>query len=327
VNEVAGIHRDVLDQHLQLGDALWRFESAAVPALDSPGGLVVCGMGGSAIGGDLAAAVIGARALRPLRTVRDYALPAGIGPETLVLAASYSGNTEETLACFEAAGDAGAPRVALTTGGKLGEAARDGGVPVVGVPSGMQPRAAVVYMVVGVLGCAAACGVAPSLRDEVEGAAGLLRRLGDDESRARELAAALQGQVPVIFGGGATAPVALRWKTQVNENAKRPAFAAVLPEADHNEICAWERPGDLAAVFLEEPGQDARLGARVDATAEIVGAAGAPVLRVEAQGETAFERVMSLVMLGDLVSLHLAQLDGTDPTPVEPIERLKARLA
>jgi glucose/mannose-6-phosphate isomerase len=326
MSELHGIHRDVLDQHLQVGDALWRFESAGVPVVDPPADLIVCGMGGSAIGGDLAAAILGERALRPLRTVRDYVLPAGLGPETLVLAASYSGNTEETLACFEAAGEAGAPRVALTTGGKLAEAAREGGVPVIGVPSGMQPRAAVVYMVVGALGCAAACGTAPSLHDEVEAGAELLRRLAEDESRARELAQALQGRIPVFFGGGATAPVASRWKTQVNENAKRPAFAAVLPEADHNEICAWERPGDLAAVFLEEAGRDPRLSVRIEATAEVVGAAGAPVHGVEAIGETPFERVMSLVMLGDLVSIHLALLDGIDPTPVAPIERLKERL-
>ena len=280
-----GIEQDVLDQHLQVGDALWRFESAGIPALDSGGGLIVCGMGGSAIGGDLAAGILGSRALRPLRTVRDYVLPPDVGPGTLVLAASYSGNTEETLTCFEAAGEAGAPRIALTTGGKLAEAARGAGVPVIGVPSGMQPRAAVVYMVVGALGCAAACGAAPSLRDEIEAASELLRRLAeaatDEDSHPRRLARALHGRIPVIYGAAGTAPVATRWKTQVNENAKRPAFAAALPEADHNEICGWERPGDLAAVFLEPPGSHPRLGLRIDATIEIIESAGAPVHRVE----------------------------------------------
>ena len=323
----SGLHRDVLDQHLQVGDALWRLESAAVPAIDPPADLVVCGMGGSAIGGDLAAAVVGDRALRTLRTVRGYALPPGVRPETMVLASSYSGETEETLACFEAAGRMGAPRVALTTGGRLAEHARAAGVPVIGAPAGMQPRAAVVYSVVGALGCAMACGAAPSLQDEVEAGAGLLRRQADEAAtRARELALALHGRTPVFYGAGATAPVAYRWKTQVNENAKRPAFAAVLPEADHNEICGWQRPGDLAAVLLEERGQDPRTARHVEATADAIEAAGAPVHLVDAVGETPFERVMSLVMLGDLVSIHLAVLDGTDPTPVEPIDRLKAAL-
>jgi glucose/mannose-6-phosphate isomerase len=322
----SGIHRDVLDQHLQVGDALWRFESAGVPTADPPADLMVCGMGGSAIGGDLAVAILGDRAVRSIRTLRGYSLPPGLGPDTLVLAASYSGDTEETLACFEAAGRAGARRVVLTTGGELAEAARQEGVPVIGVPSGMQPRAAVVYAAVGALGCAAASGAAPSLHGEIEAGAELLRRLAEDTSHPQQLALALRGRIPVFYGGGATAPVAYRWKTQVNENAKSPAFSAVLPEADHNEICGWERPGDLAAVFLEEPGQDPRLRRRVEATADLIEAAGVPVHRLTATGETAFERVMSLVMLGDLVSIYLAVLDGVDPTPVTPIERLKERL-
>ena len=323
----SGLHRDVLDQHLQVGDALWRFESAGVPSVEAAGGLVVCGVGGSAVGGDLAAGVLGERALRPLETVRGFALPPNVGPETLVLAASYSGNTEETLACFQAAGDAGAPRVALTTGGSLAEAARAAGVPVMGVPAGMQPRAAVVYSVVGALGCATACGAGPPLREEIEGGAALLRRLADEGSRPKELALALHGRIPVFYGGGATAPVAARWKTQVNENAKAPAFSGALPEAAHNEICAWERAEGFTAVFLEEPSQPPRIHRRIEAMAEIVAEAGAPVERVQAAGETPFERVMSLVMMGDLVSIHLAVLDGLDPQPIEAIDRLKARLS
>jgi glucose/mannose-6-phosphate isomerase len=326
----SALHQDVLDQHLQVGDALWRVESAAVPAVDPPADLLVCGMGGSAIGGDLAAAVIGDRALRPLRTIRDYVLPPGVGPQTLVLASSYSGNTEETLACFEAAGEAGAPRVALTTGGKLAEAARSAGVPVIGVPSGMQPRAAVVYSVVGALACASACGAAPSIRDEIEAGSELLRRLAEgaseEGSHPKELALALRGRTPVFYGAGATAPVAYRWKTQVNENAKRPAFAATLPEADHNEVCGWERPGDLAAVMLEEPGQGARLRRHVEVSAEIVAASGAPVHRAKGVGESSFEHVMSLVQLGDLVSIYLAVLEGTDPTPATALDRVKQQL-
>ena len=154
---------DVLAQPHQIGDALWRIDAAGIAPLDTPGGLVVCGMGGSAIGGDLAAAAIGARARRPLRTVRGYDLGPGVGPDTLVLCASYSGSTEETLACFDAAGEAGAPRVALTTGGPLAERARTAGVPVAGIPSGMQPRAAVVYMTIGALECAAVVRWAPSV--------------------------------------------------------------------------------------------------------------------------------------------------------------------
>ena len=139
----AGMLGEVLAQPLQLGDALWRAESAGIRPRDLPGGLVVCGMGGSAIGGDLALAALGDRATRPITVVRGYALESWIPPESLVLCASYSGDTEETLACFEAAGAAGTQRVVLTTGGALAELARAEGVPVIGVPAGMQPRAAV----------------------------------------------------------------------------------------------------------------------------------------------------------------------------------------
>jgi glucose/mannose-6-phosphate isomerase len=318
---------DILAQPHQLGDALWRAQSAGISRQDRPGGLIVCGMGGSAIGGDLAVAAIGDRATRPITTVRGYALESWTGPDSLVLCASYSGNTEETLACFEAAGAAGAGRVALTTGGQLAELARADGVPVIGVPAGMQPRAAVIYMIVGVLECAGLCGAAPGLHAEVDTAAELLATI--TPSDAEPLAEALHGTVPVIHGAGPTTAVARRWKTQINENAEAAAFFSELPEANHNEICAWER-GRAAAlfsgVFLEDPDQHPRVHRRLELTAAEVERAGAPVLRVPARGESRLERVLSLVMLGDLVSVRLAELDGIDPTPVAAIERFKAEL-
>jgi glucose/mannose-6-phosphate isomerase len=330
VSDPDGMLEDVLAQPHQLGDALWRAQSAGIPKQDRPGGLIVCGMGGSAIGGDLAAAALGDRATRPITTVRGYALESWTGPDSLVLCASYSGNTEETLACFEAAGAAGAGRVALTTGGELADAARADGVPVIGVPAGMQPRAAVIYMIVGVLECAALCGAAPGLHSEVDTAAELLGTLASDTSEAKALAGRLQGTVPVIHGAGPTAAIARRWKTQLNENAEAAAFFSELPEANHNEICGWERGravAPFAGVFLEDPDQHPRVQRRIELTAAEVERAGAPALRVAARGDTRLERVLSLVMLGDLVSVYLAELDGVDPTPVEAIQRFKAELA
>jgi glucose/mannose-6-phosphate isomerase len=326
-----GMVGDVLAQPEQLGDAVWRAESAAFPRRDMPGGLVVAGMGGSAVGADLGAAILGDRATRPIRAVRDYSLDPWIGDDALVLCASYSGDTEETLSCFDAAGAAGAPRAVVTTGGALGEAARAAGVPVMGVPAGFQPRAAVVYMTVAALEAAAACGAAPSIRDEVEGAATLLAELaaewGPDappDSAAKRLAVALRGTVPVVTGAGPTAAVARRWKTQINENSSMPAFASELPEADHNEVCGY---GDqIAAVLLDDQQLDERLRTRIALTAELVAPEAAAVERVEARGQTPFERTMSLVLLGDLVSVYLAVLAGEDPTPVPAIDRLKERL-
>jgi glucose/mannose-6-phosphate isomerase len=332
----SGMLGDVLAQPHQLGDALWRAQSAGLSNEDRPGGLIVCGMGGSAIGGNLATAALGDRATRPITTVRGYALESWTGPDSLVLCASYSGNTEETLACFEAAGAAGAGRVALTTGGKLAEAARADGVPVIGIPAGMQPRAAVIYMIVGVLECAARCGAAPGLHSEIDTAAELLGELAErwgpeapGDSPAKALAGQLQGTLPVVHGAGPTTAVARRWKTQLNENAKAAAFFSELPEADHNEICGWERGrgrAPLAGVFLEDPDQHPRVHRRIELTAAAVEGTGAPALRVTARGETRLERVLSLVLLGDLVSVYLAVLDGIDPTPVEGIDRFKAAL-
>jgi glucose/mannose-6-phosphate isomerase len=331
-----GMLGDVLSQPLQLGDALWRAESAGVRPRDLPGGLVVCGMGGSAIGGDLAVAALGDRATRPIATVRGYGLESWTAPDSLVLCASYSGDTEETLACFDAAGAAGTERAALTTGGKLAEMARAEDVPVIGAPAGMQPRAAVLYMTVGALECAALCGAAPGLRSEIDMAGSLLERLAAEwgpgaaeGSLAKAIARDLQGAVPVVHGAGATAVVAQRWRTQINENAKAAAFWSELPEADHNEICAWERGRDaapLVGVFLVDPDQHPRVHRRIELTAAEVERAGAPVISVEARGQSRLERVLSLVLLGDLVSVYLAVLEGVDPTPVEPIERLKAAL-
>jgi glucose/mannose-6-phosphate isomerase len=328
---------DVLAQPQQLGDALWRVQSAAIPRVpDLPGGLVVCGMGGSAIGGELAAAAIGDRATRPLRTVRGYALEPWAAGDALVLCSSYSGDTEETLACFEAAGVAGAPRVALTTGGRLAEAARAEDVPVIGVPAGMQPRASVIYTTLAALECAALCDAAPGLHTEIDAASAQLTRLAEEwgpdsppESEAKQLALTLQGSVPVVYGAGPTVAPARRWKTQLNENPEVAAFFAELPEADHNEICGWENgraAAPLSAVFLENADQHPRVRRRIELTAEQVGRSGATVARVSGAGDTPLERVLSLVLLGDLVSVYLAVLSETDPTPVEAIERLKAAL-
>lgn len=331
-----GMLDDVLAMPLQLGDALWRAESAGIRPVDSPAGLVVCGMGGSAIGGDIALAALGDRATRPISVVRGYAIEPWTPPEALVLCSSYSGETDEVLACFEAAGAAGARRAVLTTGGRLAEAARAEGVPVIGVPSGMQPRAALLYGVVGTLECAALCEAAPSLHSEIDTAAALLERLvaewgpdAPEDALPKRLAAGLQGTVPVIHGAGPTAAVARRWHTQLNENAKTAAFWSDLPEAAHNEICGWERgrqTAPMAAVFLEDPDQHPRVGRRIELMAGEVERAGAPVVRVKARGDSRLERVLSHALLGDLVSVYVAVLDGVDPTPVEAIQRLKSAL-
>lgn len=324
-----------LGDHLR--DAMWKAESAGLGSWDSRGGLVVAGMGGSAVGGILGRAALADQAGRPILSAKGYELPPWTTDDTTVLCASYSGNTEETLACFEAAGVIGARRVVVTSGGTLGQLAREEGVPVIPVAGGLQPRAAVGYMVVAVLEVAAACGAGPSLRTELDVAANALDALarewgpaGREDGEAKTLARALHGTVPVITGMGLTTPVAYRWKCQINENAERPAFWSELPEVDHNEIVGWggaASVGQLSAVLLEDCDAHPRLVRRAELTAELIADQAAGVHRIRSRGETAVERVLSLVLLGDLVSLYLAVLAGVNPEPVEVIERLKARLA
>ena len=316
-----------LPDHLR--DALWRVDSAGLEPWESSG-LVVCGMGGSAIGGDLAAAALGDRVTLPLTTIRGYELPGWTPPDRTVLCSSYSGDTEETLACYEAAEALGARRVVASTGGRLAELARAADVPVIGLPAGLQPRAAVGYMFTVAVEVAAMCGAGMPIRPEIDSSAAHLEaqrdRLGE---RAGALADQLQGLVPVIYGGGLTSPVAYRWKCELNENAKMPAFSNELPEVDHNEILGWEGAGEytrLGAVFLEDRGQHPRERQRFELTARLIADNAAAVVRIETEGESATERLLWAVMLGDLLSLQLAARRGVDPTPIEVLERLKDEL-
>jgi glucose/mannose-6-phosphate isomerase len=319
---------DVLAIPDHLRDALWRVESARLERSDSAG-LLVCGVGGSAIGGDLAAAALGDRLSRPLLTVRGYELPSWATAEWTVLCSSYSGETEETLACFAAAEALGAQRVIASTGGALVDSARAAGDPVIGLPGLLPtPRTAVAYMMVCAAEVAATAGAAPRIAGEIEAAATLLEATREDlRHTAAEIAAQLGGAVPVIHGGGLTTPVARRWKGQINENAEQPAFFSELPEANHNEICGWggER-GPFAAVMLEDTGQHPRERRRFELTAKAIAAGGSVVIRVETVGETPTERLLWATVLGDLVSLELAAAAGVDPLPTEALDSLKAAL-
>jgi glucose/mannose-6-phosphate isomerase len=335
--DTSGQLQDTLALPDQLRDALWRVESAELEPHDARGGLVIAGMGGSAIGGSLARAVLGDAASRPIVVARDYGLPAWTTPEVTVLCSSYSGNTEETLAAYEAAGALGARRIVATTGGQLADAARAEDVPVIPMPGGFQPRGAIAYSLVIALEVAWLCGAGERLHLDVDVAAAHAELLvaewgpeAPDDSLAKQLAYGLRGTVPQIAGAGLTAPVAYRWKTQLNENAKIPAFAAELPELDHNEIAGWEgaaEHGRFSAVFLDDCDLHPRVRQRIELTRGLIAGDGVATYKVESVGGSRTERLVSLVLLGDLVSLYVAVLRGIDPTPVPVLDRLKRTLA
>lgn len=310
-----------------LRDALWRIETARAGAMEAPAAFV-CGVGGSAVGGDLAVAALSDRLTKPMLVPRGYELPSWAPAGSAVLCSSYSGNTEETLACYAAAEALGAQRLVATTGGELADVARADGVPVIGLPAGLQPRAAVGYMFCIAAELAALSVAGPRINTEIDAAASHLgEALAAAESRARELAAEIGAATVLVYGSDLTAPVAYRWKTQVNENAKLPAFSSELPEADHNELEGWSGADRrFAAVFLEDRDQHPRERKRFELTAEAIEPHAAAVIRLETEGETRTERVLHGVMLGDLVSIELANARGVDPVAVDILEGFKKEM-
>ena len=311
-----------------LRDAIWRAGSAGIEPIEASG-LIVCGMGGSAIGGDLAAAALGSRLGKPLDVVRGYGVPAWTPPDRAILCSSYSGNTEETNACYAAAEAVGAQRIVATTGGAIGDAARSDGVPVIGMPAGLQPRAAVGYTFAIAAEVAALVGAGPAIRTEIDSSASHLESARESLlALAADVAGRIHGSVPLLYGCGLTTPVAYRWKCQVNENAKLPAFDHSIPELDHNEIVGWTgaETGAFSAVLLGDKDQHPRERERFELTAELIADRARDVVRIETEGETRTERLLWAVMLGDLVSLELAAREAVDPTPVDLIEDLKDRL-
>jgi glucose/mannose-6-phosphate isomerase len=314
-----------LPEHLR--DALWRIESARAQTMEAPAAFV-CGMGGSAIGGDLATAALADRLTKPMLVARGYELPSWTPPGSAVLCSSYSGNTEETLACYAATEAVGAQRLVATTGGELAEVARRDGVAVIGLPAGLQPRAAVGYMFCVAAELAALALAGPRIHTEIDAAASHLGETFEAaQARARELAAEIGEATPVIHGSDLSAPVAYRWKTQINENAKIPAYSAVLPEADHNEIEGWSgADGGFAAIFLVDSDQHPRERKRFELTAQAIEPYASTVITLETEGDTRTERILHAVMLGDLLAIELASARGVDPLAVDVLEGFKQEM-
>jgi glucose/mannose-6-phosphate isomerase len=333
--DTAALVDDMLAMPDHIDDAIWRAESAMLEPAEAAG-LVVCGMGGSAIGADLAIAALGGAIERPIHVIRGYDLPGWVNRDCSVLCSSYSGNTEETLSCYEQATARGAKTYVVSSGGLLSELAHAAGVPVIGLPGILQPRASVAYGVTSVLEIGIATGIVDAgVREQLRAAADPLRELtaawGPDapgDALPKQLARDAFDRLTVTYGADLTAPVAYRWRTQINENAKMSACSGELPESNHNEISGWQGAGvaPYTAWFLRDAGQHQRVRARIELTAEVVAAAGARVQVIDTIGEGRLERLFGAVLLGDLVSLYMAVLRGVDPSPVPLIEELKDRL-
>ncbi len=327
----------MLDQIRSLGDQLRWAAAVEAPHVGTYYEVLCAGMGGSGISGDYVGAIAGPLGTR-VATHKGYGpIPVwAVRSRPLVIASSYSGNTEETLDFATSAWESGLPVAAITTGGTLGDLAAENRWPTIRVPAGLQPRAALGYMLGSVVKLLEASYAVDDQRLAFQEAADLADEMTADGSVAWELAAeiaeALEGRIPIVYGGGpVSSAVAQRWKTQINENAKVPAWYSHLPELDHNEITGWETLPDttrahLAVAVLSDPADHDRVAARRAFTRDLTSGAVPWVAEVGSQGRSTLARLVSLTVVGDLVSWMLANRLGVDPTPVATIEKLKKLL-
>lgn len=323
-----------LEEAWELGAAI----SGDAVDMESIRFVVVCGMGGSAIGGDLLRTYAEPTAPLPIAVVRDYDLPSWVDDETLVISSSYSGNTEETLSTFEQAIDRGATVIGVTSGGRLAARCSEEGCPLITIPGGLQPRAALGYSFGVLLRLASTLGLASVQNRHLEEAVALVREISrectEDERQnyAREVAGGIVGHLPIIYSGSSLfEAVNVRWRTQLHENAKHPAVGNFLPELDHNEIMGYEEGprsllDQMTVVVLRDSGDHAQVQRRIDVTRDLVARRVAGWREVESRGKGRLARMLSTVHLGDWVSFWLAMRKEVDPSPVDTIEQLKKAL-
>jgi glucose/mannose-6-phosphate isomerase len=299
---------------------------------------VLTGLGGSAAGGDLAKALFDAEAGVPFLVNRDYDLPSWISLGSVVFCASYSGNTEETLSAYAQAKTAGAKIIAVTSGGKLADMAREDGYPVAQIPAGQPPRTALGYMLIPVVALCEKLGALPeqkhdeafAILDDCAKAWGAETPF--EQNPAKQIAAELYGGVGILYGLGSwQGLVAHRWKGQINENAKNMAFANTFPELNHNEILGWVKANEQGVqkwvtLILEDGHESEKMKARARVTSQLIEGQSS-TFRATACGDSLFARILSLTYLGDFVSLYLAALNGVDPENIDWINTLKSELA
>jgi glucose/mannose-6-phosphate isomerase len=304
--------------------------------------IVYSGMGGSAIAGDLIRALLSERLTIPFTVKRGYELPPFAGAETLFIASSYSGNTEETLSAAEQAVQKGCRFICITSGGTLGDFARQKGFPLFVLPKGYPPRGALGFSLGTLMRLFMRMGVQAFTEEDFRKAVGNLERLGrvwsDPANHDNEpfvVAQKLVGKIPLIYADvDRLEAVGFRWKTQLNENSKTHAFFAPVPEMNHNEIIGWKTmPGTrpffsaLTAVLLRTIDEHARVALRMEITKELISKNDGSFLEVAAKGGDFLDRMLYLISFGDWVSLYLALLYQADPTEIDNINYLKNKLS
>jgi glucose/mannose-6-phosphate isomerase len=322
----------------------WAIGRAARDLPDGAGveSVVVFGMGGSGISGDVVQALVEPRLGVPWRTIKGYGpMPEWVGRNTLAFLVSYSGDTEETLAAFEEVHARGARAVVVSSGGRLAELATSHGMAHVQIPGGLQPRASLGFLALPVLAILVEIGLVPDCSDDVEEAVASLadssktcgRDVPVESNPAKQLATSLSQRVPVVYGGSGIGEVlAYRFKCDLNEYAKCPAFAHSLPEMSHNELEAYgsanaaSRKG-FVVVMLRDAGDNERIALRFDIIKRLIESSGSDVIEVHSQGISPLTRMLTLFMLIQLTAIYAGLINDVDPGPVLVIQNLKQQLA
>ncbi len=297
--------------------------------------VVICGMGGSAIGGDLAASYLRDVAVLPVEVVRSYRLPKHVSKRSLVIVSSYSGNTAESLTLFEQAVARGATILCVTTGGELATRAAIRNLPIIKLPGGMQPRAALAYSFVPLLVALSSFFELGDPQISITETAYHLKELSvlygqaTSGNSSYDLAATLRDKIAVVYSSDDLSSVNLRWRGQLQENANHLAFGNVLPELTHNEINAWEFPAGFAdgihlIALRDAEDEHSEVTKKMDATISLLSKRGVKISQVRANGKNKLERFFSLISLADWTSYHLALLQHIDPTGIPAIDELKA---
>ncbi|OGN97206.1 MAG: bifunctional phosphoglucose/phosphomannose isomerase [Chloroflexi bacterium RBG_13_51_36] len=301
--------------------------------------VVILGMGGSAIGGDIARRLAMAESKAPVWVHRDYGLPAFVDESTLVIASSYSGNTEETLSAFTKSLGIRSKKLAITSGGKLQQLAQKEGIPVFIIDYQAPPRAAFPHSFIPLVGIFQKLGLIEDKSADLKEAVDILKKLSGDvietnplaSNPAKQLANKLRGHIAVVYGAEMLSEVARRWKGEFNENSKAWAFFENFPELNHNAVVGYEFPSDakerILVFMLRSSSLHPRNLLRYEVTAELLTKAGIAYEFVEATGKSALAQILSLVLLGDYASFYLSMLNEVDPTSTDAINLVKQRLA
>jgi glucose/mannose-6-phosphate isomerase len=303
--------------------------------------VVIAGMGGSAISGDIMASLFRDKLDVPLVVNREYDLPKWVNKDTLVICISYSGNTDETLSAFKIASQKKCKMICISTGGKLQELAEKRDVPFVKIPAGIQPRAATAYLLfpsiiflkkIGLLKTAIESDIEETISVTQEFVNTNNKTVPEENNHAKQLAKKILNTIPQIYGWGVYAPIAIRWRHQFNENSKVIARTDLVPDCNHNDIVGWSANPEISKqfsciLFRDKDEEIIDMTTRLNFMRDLFHNTAGNIIEILPKGKSQLAKMMYLMCLGDFTSCYLAVLRGIDPSPVDIIKELKKRLA